>query len=118
MPRVLFWIRHPPYSTNHLSEAIRVSTMATALDVEVELAFVGDGVWGLVAGQEPHRLGPPIETLLRDVAREDTPILVDRASLEARGISRERLASHLAMRLVSSPELAQHVLRADRVVPM
>lgn len=116
MRRILLWVRHPPFSTNHLAEAIRVAAMASALELEVTFAFVGDGVWALAAGQSPHRLGPPIGSVLRGIVTEASPALVDGASLAARGLTAARLVPDVPVRVVDAEELADRLVASDSVV--
>ncbi len=118
MTRVLLWVRHPPYTTNHLAEAIRVAAMASALDAEVTLAFVRDGVWALAGGQAPHLLGPPIGSLLRGIVTAASPALVDRGSLTERGLAPARLTPEVPFRVVGAEELAERLAGSDRVVPL
>lgn len=115
---VLLWIRRPPYSTVHVSEAIRVAAMASALDVPLRMLFIADGVRALVAGQEPYRLGPPIEKTLRDIVTAERPALVHAPSLERRGIGREQLAHGLPLRFIDDDETVQWILDASRTVPL
>lgn len=116
MRSVLFWVAHPPYSTNHLAEAIRAATMSGALDLEVSFAFVKEGVWAVVGGQAPHLLGPPIERTLQGLVTDRAPVLVDAGSLAARGLGPDRVLDRLPSRIVSATELAERLARADRVV--
>ncbi|HLY77380.1 MAG TPA: DsrE family protein [Thermoplasmata archaeon] len=115
---VLLWVRRAPYSTAHLSEAIRVAAMGTALGLPLRMLFIADGVRALVAGQEPHRLGPPIEKTLRDIVTVERPALVHAPSLRRRGLEPLALASGVPVRLIEDDEAAQWVLDAARTVPL
>ena len=115
---ILFWIRHVPYSTNHLAEAIRASAMTVALGTPVRLLFVGEGVRALVQGQEPHRLGPPVEELLRGIVAADSPALVHGDSLDRRSILPSELIRGLPVNVVDTDEVAEWLVRVDRVVPL
>lgn len=118
VPRgVLLWLRHAPYSTVHLSEAVRVATMTAALGVPVRLLFIADGVRALVQGQEPHRLGPPIEKTLAGVVTEEAPALVHNGSLDRRRIPWSSLVPGLPVESVDDRGAAEWVLRTARVVP-
>lgn len=116
--RLLVWVSHAPFTTSHLSEAARVSTMASAFDTEPEFLFISEGVRCLIGDAEPFRLGPPIEKLLQGLVTADRPALVDATSLTARGIERERLTRALPLRVVLAAEIAERLLAADRAVPM
>jgi sulfur relay (sulfurtransferase) DsrF/TusC family protein len=115
---VLLWIRRPPHSTGHFSEAVRVAAMATALDVPLRMLFIADGVRALVAGQEPYLLGPPIERTLKDIVTVERPALVHAPSLERRGLAREQLAHGVPVRLIDDDEAARWILDAGRTVPL
>ncbi len=115
---ILFWVRHAPYSTNHLAETIRASAMTVALGTPVRLLFVGEGVRALVHGQEPHRLGPPLEQLLRGIIAADSPALVHGDSLARRSILPAELIADLPVTVVDTDEVAEWLVRADRVVPL
>jgi sulfur relay (sulfurtransferase) DsrF/TusC family protein len=115
---VLLWVRRPPHSTVHFSEAIRVAAMATALDVPLRMLFIADGVRALVAGQEPYRLGPPIERALRDIVSAERPALVHAPSLERRGLGREQLDPGVPIQLIDDDEAAQRIVDAARTVPL
>ncbi len=114
---VLLWIRHAPHSTVHLGEAIRLATMGTALGVPFRLLFLGDGVRALLRGTEAYRLGPPIDKLLTDVVTAESPALVHRRSLEARGLSADDLAPRVPVELVDDGGAAEWLERSHRVVP-
>ncbi len=116
--RLLVWVGHPPFSTSHLSEAVRVVAMATALDVETDILFTGDGVRAWAAAAEPYRLGPSLAKLLQGLVSDDRPALIDATSLTARRLRREDLAGGVPYRLVSTEEVAARLLAADRVVPL
>lgn len=114
---VLLWLRHPPHSTVHLSEAVRTAAMATALGVPVRLLFIADGVRALVQRQEPYRLGPPIEKMLSGVVTDECPALVHRPSLDRRGMDLASLVPGVPVEPVDDAGVADWVLQATRVVP-
>ncbi len=116
-PSLLLWIRRPPHSTVHLSEAVRVASMAAAFDRPVRLLFLAEGVRALVRGQEPYRLAPPLGRTLAGIVTPDAPALVHRPSLECRGLGPERLVEGLPVRFVDDAESADWLYRAGRVVP-
>jgi sulfur relay (sulfurtransferase) DsrF/TusC family protein len=115
---VLLWVRRPPHSTVHFSEAVRAASMATALNVPLRMLFIADGVRALVVGQEPYVLGPPIEKTLQDIVTAERPALVHAPSLARRGLDREHLAPGVPVRMIDDDEAAQWVLDAARTVPM
>jgi sulfur relay (sulfurtransferase) DsrF/TusC family protein len=115
---VLLWIRRPPHSTVHFSEAVRVAAMTSALNVPVRMLFIAEGVRTLIAGQEPYRLGPPIEKLLKDIVTPERPALVHLPSLERRGLERGALVQGVPFRWIDDEEAAQWVVDAARTVPL
>jgi sulfur relay (sulfurtransferase) DsrF/TusC family protein len=115
---VLLWVRRPPHSTAHFSEAVRVASMATALNVPLRMLFIAGGVRALVAGQEPYLLGPPVEKILQDIVNAERPALVHAPSLERRGLVSEQLARGVPFRLIDDEEAAQWILDAARTVPL
>lgn len=115
---VLIWIRHPPHTTAHFAEAIRVSAMATALGGPLRMLFIAEGVRALVRRQEPYRLGPPVDRALLDLVTPERPALVHAPSLVRRGLTPDELAPGVPVRLVDDAEAARWVLEADRTVPL
>lgn len=118
IPGLLLWIRHPPYTSAHLAEAIRIMAMTTALGATVRCLFIGEGVRALVRGQEPYLLGPPLERLLLEIVTPENPALVHQASLEARGLGPERLISSIPWDPAGDQQVAEAIVSADRVVPL
>ncbi len=114
---VLLWIRHPPHSTVHLTEAVRLAAMGTALGDTYRFLFVADGVRSLLRGQEPFRLGPPMETMFAGLVSEERPALVHLPSLLRRGLERASLVAPFPLRIVGDAEAARALGDADRVVP-
>ncbi len=115
---VLLWVRHPPHSTVHFSEGVRVAAMTSALGTPVRLLFIADGVRALVNGQEPYRLGPPVDKSLRDIVTSERPALVHAPSLALRGLGPERLSRGVPFRLVDDTEVADLLLGSAHVVPL
>lgn len=57
MKRVLFLLRHPPYSSAAPLEAIEATLVAGVFEQTVSVLFRDDGVWQLVNAQDGGRLG-------------------------------------------------------------
>ena len=117
-PPVLLWIRHPPYSTVHLSEGVRLAAMGTALGSTYRVLFIGEGVRALVRGQEAFRLGPPIERMFAGIVTEAQPAFVHLPSLLRRGLDPSSLVSPLPFLPVGDGEAAAALRDAVRVVPL
>lgn len=96
--RFLFLLRRAPVGGQQAQEALDAALTAAAFDQPVRLLFLDDGVWQLkrgqqsVAGRNPAALFRSLE--LYDV---ETPPLVERESLEERGLRAEDLLIPVAL---------------------
>ena len=112
--------RKAPYGTVYALESLEVVLIGAAFEQDVSLAFIGDGVYELMEGQDTSGVGfknfSPTYAALGDY--EVTKIYVEKESLEERGLSLDDL-QHLvwededddwaekdSIRLVSRSELA------------
>ena len=86
--RFLFVNRKAPYGTIYALEALEVVLIAAAFDQDVSLAFLDDGVYQLLAGNDPAPIGmknfSPTYRALEDY--DITKLYVDRESLALRGL--------------------------------
>ncbi|OOZ43031.1 sulfurtransferase complex subunit TusC [Solemya elarraichensis gill symbiont] len=113
--------RRAPYGTIYAWESLEVVLIGAAFEQDVSLAFIDDGVYQLVKGQDTAGIGmknfSPTYAALGDY--EVTKIYVEKESLEERGLTLDDL-QHLvwededddwaekdSIRLVSCAELAQ-----------
>jgi tRNA 2-thiouridine synthesizing protein C len=113
--------RRPPYGTIYAWESLEVVLIGAAFEQDVSLAFVDDGVFQLVKGQDTAGIEmknfSPTYAALGDY--EVNKIYVEKESLDERGLSLDDL-QHLvwededddwaekdSIRLVSRAELAQ-----------
>ncbi len=113
--------RKAPYGTIYAWESLEVVLIGAAFDQEVSLAFVDDGVYQLMKGQDTTEVGiknfSPTYAALGDY--DVNKIYVEKESLEARGLTLEDL-QHLvwedededwaekdSIRVVTSAELAE-----------
>ncbi|RTZ71354.1 MAG: sulfurtransferase complex subunit TusC [Gammaproteobacteria bacterium] len=91
--KFMFLNRRAPYGTIHAWESLEVVLIAAAFEQEVSLMFVDDGVFELVKGQDTSEIGmknfSPTYRTLGDY--EVRHMYVDKASLEARGLTAEDL---------------------------
>ncbi|MEX2162669.1 MAG: sulfurtransferase complex subunit TusC [Sulfuricaulis sp.] len=87
--KFLFVNRKAPYGTIYALEALEVVMISAAFDQDVSLAFLDDGIFQIVKGQETTFIGMKnFSQTYR--ALEDfgvTKLYVERESMEARGIS-------------------------------
>ncbi len=112
--------RRPPYGTIYAWESLEVVLIGAAFEQDVSLAFVDDGVFQLIKGQDTSGIGmknfSPTYAALGDY--DVTKIYVEKESLDERGLSLDDL-QHLtyedededwaekdSIQLVSRAELA------------
>ena len=96
MPEIknfMYLNRRAPYGTIYAWESLEVVLIGAAFDQKVSLAFVDDGVYQLVKGSDPSdaemkNFTPTYRTLGDYGVRH---MFVDRASLEARGLTQDDL---------------------------
>ena len=91
--KFMFLNRRAPYGTIYAWESLEVVLIAAAFEQEVSLMFVDDGVFELTKGQDTSGIGmknfSPTYRTLGDY--EVRHMYVDKASLEARGLTAEDL---------------------------
>ena len=119
--------RKAPYGTIYAWEALEVVLIGAAFEQDVSLAFMDDGVYQLMKGQDTAGIGmknfSPTYSALGDY--EITKIYVEKESLEERGLTLDDL-QHLvwedededwaekdSIRLVSRAELADVIAGQD-----
>ena len=91
--KFMFLNRRAPYGTIYAWESLEVVLIAAAFEQAVSLAFIDDGVFQLVTGQDTTGIGmknfsPTYKTLGDYEVRH---IYVDKDSLEARGLTQDDL---------------------------
>ena len=81
--------RKAPYGTIYAWESLEVVLIGAAFEQDVSMAFIDDGVYQLVKGQNTKELGiknfSPTYTALGDY--DDKKIYVEKESLEERGLT-------------------------------
>ena len=81
--------RKAPYGTIYAWESLEVVLIGAAFEQDVSMAFIDDGVYQLVKGQNTKELGiknfSPTYTALGDY--DVKKIYVEKESLEARGLT-------------------------------
>ncbi|MGD2248652.1 MAG: sulfurtransferase complex subunit TusC [Candidatus Methanofastidiosia archaeon] len=90
---MLVIFRQAPYGTSYTGEGVRVLSSLAAFEVDVQVVFMDDGVFGLKKGQNPEELdmkslGKGLQQVLSFGAQT---IFVDANSLQERGINKEDL---------------------------
>jgi len=125
--KFLFINRKAPYGTIYAWESLEVVLIGAAFEQDVSLAFMDDGVYELVKGQDTSGIGmknfSPTYSALGDY--EITKIFVEKESLEERGLTLEDLqhlvwededddwAERDSIRLVSRAELGTVMAEQD-----
>jgi tRNA 2-thiouridine synthesizing protein C len=91
--KFMYLNRKAPYGTIYAWEALEVVLIGAAFDQDVSVMFLDDGVFQLTKGQDTKAIGmknfSPTFRTLGDY--EVKKIFVDRASLEARGLTEDDL---------------------------
>jgi tRNA 2-thiouridine synthesizing protein C len=87
--KFLYVNRRAPYGTIYALESLEVVLIGAAFDQDVSLAFLDDGVYQIVKGQDTKEIGmknfSPTYRALGDY--EVTKLYVEKEALEERGLS-------------------------------
>jgi tRNA 2-thiouridine synthesizing protein C len=125
--KLMFINRKAPYGTIYALEALEVVLIAAAFEQDVSLAFLDDGVYQLVKGQNTSGIGmknfSPTYRALGDY--EIKKLYVEKESLDERGLKAEDLmeityedededfAEKPSIRIVNRTELTQIMGQQD-----
>ena len=125
--KFLYVNRRAPYGTIYALESLEVVLIAAAFDQDVSLAFLDDGVYQIMKGQETKGIGmknfSPTYKALGDY--DITKIYVERESLEERGLTKDDLmdlkyededddwAEKDSIHIVSRTELSEMMQQQD-----
>ena len=108
--------RKAPYGTIYALEGLEVVLISAAFDQDVSLAFLDDGVYQLVKGQQTKAIDvknfSPTYRALEGYDIEK--LYVERESLEARGLSEDQLI--VPVEVMSRAELLKHMEEQDVVI--
>ena len=114
--KFLYVNRRAPYGTIYALESLEVVLIGAAFEQDVSLAFVGDGVYQLVKGQDTKALEvknfSPAFRALEDY--DVTKLYVDEESLRARGLKADDLV--VPVELVSAERMAEIMEGQDVVL--
>ncbi len=104
-----------PYDGPFAQDGLDAAMVAAAFDQEVTLVFVDDGVYQLLPGHAPAAIGRrrADEALGHIGALGVQRILVDRASLDLRGVAAELL--NLPAKPMEAGEIARFLETQDQV---
>jgi tRNA 2-thiouridine synthesizing protein C len=112
----MFVNRKAPYGTIYALEGLEVVLISAAFDQDVSLAFLDDGVYQLVKGQQTKGLEMKnFSPTYRALEGYDVEKLyVERESLEARGLREDQLL--VPVQVVSAQEMAQLMEQQDVII--
>jgi tRNA 2-thiouridine synthesizing protein C len=114
--KFLFVNRKAPYGTIYALEALEVVMISAAFDQDVSLAFLDDGIFQIIKGQETTFIGMKnFSQTYR--ALEDfgvTKLYVERESMEARGISESDFI--VPAEVISVREMAELMASQDIIL--
>ena len=114
--RFLFVNRKAPYGPIYALEALEVVLISAAFDQDVSLAFLDDGVYQVLAGNDPSGIGmknfSPTYRALDDY--DITKLYVERESLIERGLPEDGFV--VPVNVVSRAEMAAIMSQQDVVL--
>ena len=113
---LLFLNRRAPHGSIHAQEALDAVLMASAYEQHIELLFIDDGVYQLLAGQAPQAAG------LKNFAAgfralemyEVKDLYAERESLQIRGINEQDLL--VPIKLLDRAQCSHKLDAADVVL--
>jgi len=114
--KFMFINRKAPYGTIYALESLEVVLISAAFDQDVSLAFIDDGVYELIKGQNTKAVEMKnFSSTYRALEGYDIEKLyVARESLEERGLSEDDLV--VDVRVVSCAEMADLMAEQDVVL--
>ena len=114
--KFMFVNRKAPYGTIYALEGLEVVLISAAFDQDVSLAFLDDGVYQLVKGQQTKGLEVKnFSPTYRALEGYDVEKLyVEREALEARGIREEQLL--VPVQVVSAAEMTELMEQQDVII--
>jgi tRNA 2-thiouridine synthesizing protein C len=114
--KFMFVNRKAPYGTIYALEGLEVVLISAAFDQDVSLAFLDDGVYQLLKGQQTKGLEvknfSPTYRALEGYDVEK--LFVEREALEARGIREDQLL--VPVQVVGAREMAQLMEAQDVII--
>ena len=114
--KFLYVNRRAPYGTVYAQESLEVVLISAAFDQDVSVAFIDDGVYQLVKGQDTGKVGiknlSPAYRALGDYDVEK--LYVEQESLESRGIGADDLIVDVEVK--SAAEIATIMEEQDTIL--
>ena len=114
--KFLYLNRKAPYGTIYALESLEVVLIGAAFDQDVSLAFIDDGVYQLKKGQETAKVDMKnFSPTYRALEGYDVEKLyVDKASLEARGLTEDDLV--VPVQVLDAAQMAELMEQQDVVL--
>ena len=114
--KFLYVNRKPPHGTIYALESLEVVLIAAAFEQDVSLAFIGDGVYQLVKGQDTKALEVKnFSSTYRALDDYDVnKLYVDENSLRERGLGAEDLV--VPVEIVNAARMAEIMDRQDVIL--
>ena len=117
MAKIMFVNRNAPHGSIYAWEGLEVLLIFGAFDNELSAVYMDDGVFSLKKGQDTSELGIKgfLQTLpvLEDYGCET--ILVDKESLEKRGMTADDIA--IPVQIVDGAAIAKAMSEQDCLLP-
>ncbi len=116
MKKFMFVNRKAPYGTIYALESLEVVLIAATFDQDVSLAFIDDGVYELVKGQNSKAIGlKNFSPTYRALEGYDVEKLyVERESMQERGLSEADLL--VPVEVLSSAAMAELMAGQDVIL--
>lgn len=116
MKKFMFVNRKAPYGTVYALESLEVVLIAATFDQDVSLAFLDDGVYELLKGQQTKGIGQKnFSPTYRALEGYDVEKLyVERESLQARGLTEDDLL--VPVEVLSSAQMGALMAEQDVVL--
>lgn len=115
---VLFILHSAPYGSSTARETLDAALAAAAFEQNVQLLFIGDGVWHLLPNQQADALASKdTGKMLQALGYYDiSDVYVDSVSLEERQLTGESLA--ITAKVLDKNTLQEIVRKADCVISL
>jgi tRNA 2-thiouridine synthesizing protein C len=116
MKKFMFVNRRPPYGSIYALESLEVVLITATFDQDVSLAFIDDGVYELVKGQNTKAIGVKNHSpTYRALDGYDVEKLyVEQESMQARGLTEADLL--VDVEVLSSAQMADLMAEQDVVL--
>jgi uncharacterized protein involved in oxidation of intracellular sulfur len=111
---ILLVVHTAPYGSEGPYNAFRLADALVLRDEHVELFLMGDGVGAAKAGQDPRGAHTSLEQMLAGLLDKGVEVSCCGTCCATRGLTEDQLVAHA--RVVTIHELAEAIVRSDRVI--